>query len=262
MIRASFDAERSREAAIGGAYQYDTGQRIRMHGLPTPQELSLMDDFLSGDVVAVQAQFGYEGDAQSEARLALFNEAEQVWEAEGPDNYLTRSQTVHVYVYVMYGADEERSRSKTMFQGSFTPVSRPAPSTMVTPDQRSAWDALVAEVNLTLAAMNMAASNANAAAAGANESSGSAQAAAQEARDAAQGAAAAAGEAGKWGNATAQAQTLEPGSEATVSVTENAQGNKHITYGIPRGEKGEKGDTGPAGVTFTLEGTTLYIVTD
>ena len=84
---------------------------------------------------------------------------------------------------------------------------------------------------------------------------------AQAAKSAANAASSAATLASKWGNATASANTLSPGSDATVSVTENAQGNKHITYGIPRGEKGEKGDTGPAGVTFRLDGATLYIDT-
>ena len=65
MIAASVDAQRSREAAISGTYQYDTGQRIRMYGLPAPDELSQMDDFLSGDAVTVEVQFSFMQDAQS-----------------------------------------------------------------------------------------------------------------------------------------------------------------------------------------------------
>lgn len=258
MILASFDAQRSRETAIAGAYQYDTGQRIRMHGLPTPEELAMMDDFLSGDTVTVQAQFCYEGDSQSEPRLALFDEQQQAWLAPVPDAYLTRAQTVHVFVYVMYGADDTNSRSKTMYTGSFTPVSRPAPGTAVTPDQRNAWDALVAEVNLTLARMNTAISEANAAAASVSE-------AAQRANDAANNADSAAemafAQAKAWKNATAQAVSLDEESDASVLLSSNEQGGRHLVFGIPRGEKGEKGDTGPAGVTFTLSGATLYIDT-
>ena len=37
MIHASFDDRSHKSAAIAGIYQYDTGQRLRMHGLPTPQ---------------------------------------------------------------------------------------------------------------------------------------------------------------------------------------------------------------------------------
>ena len=40
MIEASFEQGRGRSAAVSGAYQYDTGQRIRMHGLPGPEELA------------------------------------------------------------------------------------------------------------------------------------------------------------------------------------------------------------------------------
>lgn len=261
MLEASFDAGRARGASISGAYQYDTGQRIKMRGLPSPAELAEMDDFLSGDIVTVQAQFAYVGDSQSEPRLALYNEDEGCWTAEVPDKYLTTSEVVHVYVYVMYGADAEHSRSKTMYEGRFTPIARSAPSTNVTPDQINAWDSLVAEVNLTLSTMNTATSAANAAAALAIEARDGANAAAQAAGNAANAASSAAAGAEKWAKATVSVTTLAPGSDATVSAGENAQGGKHLTLGIPKGEKGDKGDKGPAGVTFRLEGTTLYIDT-
>ena len=54
----------------------------------------------------------------------------------------------------------------------------------------------------------------------------------------------------------ARAETLPPDSAATVSLEEDAAGNRIIVYGIPRGyngpagadgEKGEKGDTGEKG---------------
>lgn len=251
MMEASFDAGRGALAAIGGAYQYDTGQRLRMHGLPGPKELAAADEFLSGEAVAVQAQFGYLGDEQSEPRLAQYDAQTGVWLVDVPDAYLTRQEAVNVYVYVMHGADETHSRAKTMYQGCFTPIGRPAPAATVTPDQLNAWDVLVEEVNQTIAKANTAAGGANAAAAQATEAAQAAHTAANAAN--------AAGSA--WGNAQAQAQTLAPGSEATVSLGEEA-GVKVITFGVPRGEKGEKGDTGPAGVTFTLSGTTLYITTD
>ena len=38
MIDASFDRH-SRSAAVSGIYQYDTGQRMRLRGLPSPEEL-------------------------------------------------------------------------------------------------------------------------------------------------------------------------------------------------------------------------------
>ena len=163
MIHASFDDKSHKSAAIGGIYQYDTGQRLRMHGLPTPQELAERDDFLSGDTVTVQAQYGFHRDSQTETRLASYEEESGCWTADIPDIYLTRSSTVKVFVYVGYGAAEGMGRSKTCYEGSFTPISRPAPGTQVTPGQANAWDELVAEVNLTLAKMNTATSNTNAA---------------------------------------------------------------------------------------------------
>ena len=163
MIHASFDDRSHKSAAIAGIYQYDTGQRLRMHGLPTPQELAERDDFLSGDTVTVQAQYGFIGDSQTETRLASYDGESGCWTADIPDIYLTRSSTVKVFVYVGYGAAEGMGRSKTCYEGSFTPISRPAPGTQVTPGQANAWDELVAEVNLTLAKMNTATSNTNAA---------------------------------------------------------------------------------------------------
>lgn len=245
MIEASFNPEKSTVASVAGAVQYDTGQRLRLRGLPSPEELAERDDFLSGDVVTVQVQYAYDGDSQTESRLASYDEDEGAWLVAVPDTYLQKSYPVGFYVYVGYGADEETQRSKTLYMGAFQPKKRPAPGDQVTSDQLNAWDALVSEINLSLSAMGTATSNANAAASSANT---------------------AATQAAKWGNATASATTLEAGSAATVEVTE-VNGVRHIIYGIPRGAtgatgaKGEKGDTGPAGVTFTLSGATLTITT-
>ena len=120
MINASFD-KLSKQAAIDGVYQYDTGQRLRLSGLPSPEELSEEDDFLSGDLAAVQVHFGYLGDTQAEMRLAEWNEERKVWTVDLPDEYLTRSEQVNVYVYVSHGATENESRNRTMYTGVFTP---------------------------------------------------------------------------------------------------------------------------------------------
>ena len=167
MIEANFESRTHKNAAIAGVYQYDTGQRLRMRGLPTPDELAEMDDFLAGDVVTVQAQYGYAGDSQTETRIASFDAETGCWMADIPDVYLKRSGAVKVFVYVSYGATADETRAKTCYEGSFTPISRPAPSTQVTPSQSNAWDALVTEINLTLSKMNTAISEANAAAEGA-----------------------------------------------------------------------------------------------
>lgn len=219
MIEASFEGMRERSAAVSGAYQYDTGQRLRLYGLPSPDELAMRDDFLSGDRVTVQAQYAYSGDGQTEMRLATYDESEGAWTAAVPDAYLTRSADVHVYIYVGYGQTEDGMRAKTCYEAVFRPMGRPAPGTEVTPDQLNAWDALVQEVNLAVAGADEAAAGANAAAATAREM------------------------ANRLDGTTAEAVTLEPGSAATAEVMDKA-GRKHIVIGVPKGEKGEKGNPG------------------
>ena len=290
MIHASFDDKSHKSAAIAGIYQYDTGQRLKMHGLPSPRELAERDDFLSGDAVTVQAQYGFVGDSQTETRMASYDEGSGCWTADIPDIYLTRSSTVKVFVYVSYGAAEGAGRSKTCYEGSFTPVSRPAPGTQVTPEQTNAWDALVAEVNLTLAKMNTAVSGANAAtetagtaAKAADKAAGGAESAAKTAGDAA-GSANSAAEAANTAaagantqaehlqNMVVQAATREYGSGSTASLTDDGE-KKVLSLGLERGmpgrdgakgdngEKGDTGDTGTAGVTIQLVGTVLTITT-
>ena len=129
------------------------------------------------------------------------------------------------------------------------------------------WNALVADVNSKISEMNAAISGANGAASTAKtaaENANGKAAEADEAAQAAQNAAAAAdAERAKWAGATADASTLEPGSDATAALSESG-GVKKFTFGIPRGAdgaKGAKGDTGRSGVTFTLSGTTLNITT-
>lgn len=159
MVEASFDRS-GRSAAVSGIYQYDTGQRLRLRGLPSPGELLERDDLLSGEAVAVQAQFAYEGDSQTEPRLAVWDDGQEAWLVEIPDAYMTRSETVRVFVEVYYGADENGGRTKTMYEGVYRPVSRPASSNTVTDDQLSAWETLEAEVDLVLVSAGTAVTNA------------------------------------------------------------------------------------------------------
>ena len=132
----------------------------------------------------------------------------------------------------------------------------------------NSWNETIADVNKTLAEMNSAISNANGAAESAREEAESAGSYADEAEkviaDAASAIEAASSEANKWRGATVSANTLEPSSDATVSISEK-NGVKHITFGIPRGvdgKTGDKGDIGNSGVTFSRSGTTLYITTN
>ncbi len=215
MIEASFDSRNHKLAAIGGVYQYDTGQRLRMHGLPTPEELLEMDELLSGETATVQVQYSHKGDEQSEMRLAHYDEKAGCWLADVPGAYLTRSAPVLVYVYVMYGTEGGISRAKTCYEAAFTPVSRPAPGTMVTPDQGNEWDALVGEINLTLSTMNTAVSGANAAAEEANDAIREARAATEKTDGAVQSAQEAAQ---RLRDMHVTAETLDPGSGATAAM--------------------------------------------
>lgn len=227
MIEASFEGMAERSAAVSGAYQYDTGQRLKMHGLPSPAELAGRDDFLSGDVVTVQAQYAFRGDSQTETRLAVYDEETETWTAAVPDRYLTRCADVQVYIYAGYGQTEEGMRAKTCYEAVFRPVSRPAPGTEVTPEQKNAWDALAQEVNLAIADVGRAASNANAQA--------------ETAKEAAERADRASGAAEAWlteMDATeVTAQTLPPGSAATVTVTDQGT-HRTVAFGIPKGDPG------------------------
>lgn len=132
----------------------------------------------------------------------------------------------------------------------------------------NAFEALVSEVNAKISEMNAAISGANGAAAQAREAADAAHSqaeAAQQAVTAANNATQAANaESAKWAGTAASATTLEPGSDATASLTEEG-GTKKLVFGLPRGERGEKGDPGEpgrSGITLSLSGTVLNITTE
>ena len=260
MIDASFDRH-SRSAAVSGIYQYDTGQRMRLRGLPSPEELLEKDALLSGEAVTVQAQFAYEGDSQTEPRLAAWDDDLQAWLVDIPDAYLTRSETVRVFVEVYYGADENGARTKTMYEGVFRPISRPASNDTATDDQLAAWETLSAEVDLVLSTAGPAQQNAVSQAESAISAGDTAQTAAAHAREAAREAQAAeealTAMGRTLGGMTVQTETLAAGSAATATLSGNV-----LTLGIPRGADGAKGDTGntgPADITLSFSGGVLTI---
>ena len=260
MIDASFDRH-SRSAAVSGIYQYETGQRMRLRGLPSPEELLEKDALLSGEAVTVQAQFGYDGDSQTEPRLAAWDDDLYAWLVDIPDAYLTRSETVRVFVEVYYGAGENGARTKTMYEGVFKPISRPASLGTATDDQLEAWSTLAAEVDLVLSTAGPAQQNAVSQAESAISAANTAQASADNAREAAQEAQDAEDVLTAMGRTlvgmTVQTETMAAGSAATATLSGNM-----LTLGIPRGAdgpKGETGDTGPADITLSFSGGVLTI---
>lgn len=245
MIEASFD-KLSKRAAIDGVFQYDTGQRLRLSGLPSPGEMSAADEFLSGDLAPVLVQFGHEGDSQTESRLAEWDEAKNAWLCALPDEYLTRAEPVNVYVYVMHGADDNGSRNKTMYTGVFTPIGRPAPNDTATEDQLRTWETLEAEVDLAVASVNTAEQNAANEVDRTNEAAEAAHKAAEAAENASRNADDALfnieqiGE--LWGGMRAVATALPEGAQATAALNGNM-----LTLGIPRGATGPEGAPGADG---------------
>lgn len=222
MLEASFDT--MRETAVGGAYQYDSGQRLRMHGLPTPQALLAAEGADGGGEPLVQAQYACRGDSQTQMRVARWDEESGTWLADVPDACLQRSEPVEVYVYVCVAGEDGAQRAKTMYEARFTPISRPAPGTQVTPEQVNAWDVLVSEVNLTITQMNAAISGANAAAQTAHEA------------------------AAQLGGMDARAHALPAGSDPTAQIMAQ-DGAMTLVIGVPQGERGETGLASVNGVT-------------
>lgn len=273
MIEAHFDTAQSRMSAISGVYQYDTGQRLRLLGLPSPQELAGKDDFLSGDLPAVQAQFCNKGDSQAEMRLAVWNEARGSWLVDVPDELLTKPEPVYVYVYVYHGettnddGDDIATRAKTMYEGVFTPIGRPAPNNIATPEQWEAWEVKLTEVELATATTSTAENNALAEVEATRKAAQSLEKPTADVLAAGDAAAAEAQAIKKmddnWEKTTIEKTALAPGSEPKITV-EKTNGVRHIVLGIPQGAdgaKGEPGDKGPSDVTFVLDGTTLYTTT-
>lgn len=260
MIEASFDRS-SRTAAVSGVYQYDTGQRLRMNGLPSPDELLAGDDLLSGTGVTVQVHFSHEGDEQTDMRLAQWEDDRWCWVVDIPDEYLTRVDPVHVYVYVYHGEDGDASRARTMYEGVFSPISRPAPNNVASEDMLEQWAALEAEVDLVLSSANTSITNAKACAASAEKAAQDVAEAADNAQDAADKANAAAQRLENieqmWDGAAVQTVDLPAGSDAYVKMDDGV-----LTCGLPMGaagEKGDAGDKGPADITLSFSSGILTI---
>ncbi|MBQ8620317.1 MAG: hypothetical protein IJ418_22795 [Clostridia bacterium] len=262
MIEASFERNGERSAAVSGAYQYDTGQRLKMHGLPSPQELADRDEFLSGDMVTMQVHFGLKGDSQTQTRLALWDEESACWLAMIPDEYLQTAESVYAYIYISYGMDEDgNGRTKTMYELAFKPISRPAPNNVATSEQWEAWATKSDETQMTIDALGNAQASALTAQEGALEAAQSAAQAAELAQTGAQNAqtqwARLEALQAQWDGMTVRTVSLPALSRATATPSGSV-----LTLGLPRGaagEKGETGETGPVDIALSMADGVLTI---
>lgn len=242
LLEASFD-RMSREAAIDGAYQYDTGQRLRLSGLPSPDEMGETDDFLSGNLAVVQVHFSYLGDTQAQVSLAQWDDERWCWVVRVPDEYLTRHETVNVYVVIGHGSDESGNRSKTQYEGTFTPISRPAPNNIVSEDQIERWETLESEVELALVSAQTAQENALDKVEPAHDAAQNASEATKTAQDAGKKAAEAYAKMQAVDAAWADTEaTQAAGSEAGAALY-----GQTLALTLPTGAQGQKGAQGLAG---------------
>ena len=240
MIEAYFEGG---TAAISGAYQYDTGQRLRLNGLPTPDEMNEMDDFLSGDLAVVQVHFSYPGDTQAQVSLAQWDDERWCWQVGIPDGYLTRHEAVCVHVVIGHGSDESGSRNKTRYEGVFTPISRPAPNNVISEDQTERWETLESEVELALVSAQTATENAI----GKVEPAHNAAQNASEAAKPAQAASKAAAEAYAKMQAVDAAWADTESTQAAGSEAGAALYGQTLSLTLPTGAQGPKGAQGNAG---------------
>jgi len=279
MIDAHFDPTRSRSAAISGVYQFDTGQRLRLLGLPSKAELGATGE-LSADTpeASVSVHFCYEGDIEVTDAAAFQLDSEPgAWYVDVPNEYLTKSEPVHLYVYVYYGdieievVDEETgdtttetiARASTMYEGSFTPIARPAMRGTVTPEIEKAWESLKGTIDDAHADMDYQIKRAEDAEKAALAVVDVTLTRAQEAAQAAQETE----DAKKWLDevgseyryARVTTESLPPETKnATVQLID--EGNvRRFHFGIPRGADGKdgaKGEKGPVDVSIIFDADT------
>ena len=282
MIDAHFDALSGRMTAVSGVYQYDTGQRLRLLGIPPPGELGRTDEYIdtlrdeAGNIIpdearmpTLQVHYGHRDDSQTQMRLAIWEESEGAWRADIPDEYLQSCEPVYLYVYVYHGETQEETRARTMYGGVFTPICRPAPDNVATPEQWSAWAVMLDEIQAAIGRVQADVGKAQAAQEAAHAAKENAKEPTLAARDAAQQVREALAALENAGNALGgmdiEVISLDAGSAATAEIKQGEQGKPRLALGVPAGAdgaKGVQGDTGPADCTITFDDGALTIITN
>lgn len=272
MIEAHFSKTQT-QAAISGAYQYDTGQRLWLTGLPSPSEIERSGKMVEVGSATVQVHFSWTFEESAAISLAQWNSRYAAWVCSVPDEYFTRHAEVNVHVTIYYGEKkyEEASaisegeetgeivmtRMETEYEAVFIPRSRPAPYGIVTPEQAAAWESKKAEITLAKTDSTDAADAASTQAASTLAKAQEADEAAKDAQEAAQEAGAADRLAAGYAATPVRAEYIAAGETAAAVLSEGT-----IVLYIPRGEngaQGEAGEDGPSDIEITFSGGALSI---
>ena len=212
-------------------YQYDYGMTLVFRGIELPENYEV--HFSNGDV-------------SGESKAMLGN-------ADGvaiPDEYLLTGNNVYAWIFLHDTADD----GETVYKVTIPVAKRAEPSdSEPTPVQQDIITQAIALLNTAVesasASAESASSSAESASASATSASGSADTASASATNASTSAETATTKASEASASASQAEsakeavenlgvtaeTLEPGSQATVTKTVDEHGVVTLTFGIPKG---------------------------
>lgn len=156
MIDVTFNGT---DTVVSNVDQYDFGQRVRIHGLPSPQDFEEYDDFIPGQTEIILEVHYYLGtDSQAICYHAQWDEENDCWMVDSPDELLEQCEPIYMAVYVKFS---ELLRAKTYYHASFTPIHRASPSDRATQIQIKTWTELQEEINDAITEIDTAISNSN-----------------------------------------------------------------------------------------------------
>lgn len=139
--------------------QYDFGQRVRLYGLPSPEDFEQYDDFIAGQTdILLEVHYYLNNDDQAICYLAQWNDDESCWEVDAPDELLEQCNPINMAIYVKFS---ELIRAKTYYRASFTPAHRASPSDRATQIQIKTWVEMQEEFDLIITRLGTAISHAN-----------------------------------------------------------------------------------------------------
>lgn len=198
-------------------YQYDYGMTLVFRGIELPENYEV--HFSNGDV-------------SGESKAMLGN-------ADGvaiPDEYLLTGNNVYAWVFLHDTADD----GETVYKVTIPVAKRAEPSdSEPTPVQQDIITQAIALLNTAVesasASAESASGSAESASASATSASGSAKTATTKATEASASASQAESAKEAVENLGVTAETLEPGSQASVTKNVDEHGVVTLTFGIPKG---------------------------